>query len=556
MLLSDKRNFNCNETSSWRFFADLFVQFVVAKWLTKRGKSANKILNRCLCSQYCTIADIFTIFEEIIICMATEFTCITRKIEVRLHRHGDSEESKQRLKDEYHIWDTINNNLYKAANRIISHCFFNDAYEYRLKIHSPRFREIEKLLSNPKRNELTSEDVKSLKEERKGLFAHFKKQRQAFLRGGVTDGANPEQNSTYRVVSNEFLDVVPSEILTCLNQNIAGVYKQYALDVEMGKRTIPNYKKGLPVPFAIKSKGQLLLQHRDDDTIYIRFPKGLEWDLSFGRDRSNNREIVERILSGQYDVGNSSIQEAKSGKCFLLLVVKIPKSVQSLDKNRVVGVDLGINIPLYAALNDNDYGGVSIGSRDQFLKVRMRMVAQKRELQRSLRQSTNGGHGRKQKLQALERLYGKERNWVHLQNHIFSKSIIDYALKNGAGVIQMENLTNFGHNKFEEVDDNFKFILRYWSFFELQTMIEYKADAAGIEVRYVNPYHTSQTCSFCGHYEKGQRLNQSTFVCKNPDCQKGKGKHNSDGSSVGINADWNAARNIALSSDYVVKNKK
>ena len=64
--------------------------------------------------------------------MATDVTCITRKIEVHLHKHGDSEEGAQRLKEEYRIWDDINNNLYKAANRIISHCFFNDTYEYRL----------------------------------------------------------------------------------------------------------------------------------------------------------------------------------------------------------------------------------------------------------------------------------------------------------------------------------------------------------------------------------------------------------------------------------------
>lgn len=51
--------------------------------------------------------------------MATEYTCITRKIEVHLHKHGDSEEATQRFKDEYRIWDDINNNLYKAANRII-----------------------------------------------------------------------------------------------------------------------------------------------------------------------------------------------------------------------------------------------------------------------------------------------------------------------------------------------------------------------------------------------------------------------------------------------------
>lgn len=481
--------------------------------------------------------------------MATEYTCITRKIEVHLHRHGDSEEATHRLKDEYNFWDEINDNLYKAANRVISHCFFNDSYEYRLKLHSPRFQEIEKLLKYSKRNKLTDQDIKELKAERKQLFAEFRKQRQAFL------GCS-EQNSTYRVITNEFLDVIPSDVLTCLNQNISSTYREYALDVERGKRTIPNFKRGIPVPFPIKKQGILMLQKREDGSIYVRFPKGLEWDLSFGRDRSNNREIVERILSGQYDVGNSSIQESKNKKRFLLLVVKIPKSTTFLDINRVVGVDLGVAVPLYAALNDNEYGGMGIGSYEYFTRMRMRMAAQKRELQRNLRYTTNGGHGRKKKLQALDRLEGKERNWVHLQNHTFSKTLIEYAVKNHAGIIQMERLTGFGRNQNNEVDEAYKFILRYWSFFELQTMIEYKANAAGIEVRYIDPYHTSQTCSFCGHYEKGQRVSQSKFVCRNPDCTRGKGKQKSDGSFEGINADWNAARNIALSEKIIAKNKK
>ncbi len=478
--------------------------------------------------------------------MATEFTCITRKIEVHLHRHGDSEEAIARYKNEWDMWDEINNNLYKAANRIVSHCFFNDAYEYRLKMHSPRFQEIEKLLRYTKRNNLSDNDIKQLKEERKNLFADFKKQRLAFLQGN--SGIGSEQNSTYKVISNEFLDTIPSQILTNLNQNISSTYREYTQDIERGIRTIPNFKKGIPVPFSIKKGGDLMLKKRNDGSIYIRFPKGLEWDLNSGRDRSNNREIVERILNGQYDVGNSSIQETKNKKRFVLLVVKIPKENQKLDTNRIVGIDLGINTPLY--------GGFSIGSRDQFLKMRMRMAAQKRELQRNLRHTTNGGHGRNQKLQAFKRLQDKEKNWVRLQNHIFSKSIIEYALKNKAGVIQMERLTGFGRDKNDEVNEDYKFILRYWSFFELQTMIEYKANAAGIEVRYIDPYHTSQTCSFCGHYEKGQRINQQTFICKNPDCTKGKGKQEKDGTYKGINADWNAARNIALSKKVVDRKKK
>ena len=481
--------------------------------------------------------------------MATEYTCITRKIEVHLHRNGDTEEAKQRLTEEYRIWNEINDNLYKVANRIVSHCFFNDAYEYRLKLHSPRFQEIEKLLRYSKRNKLSEDNIKALKAERKVLFSEFKKQRLQFL-------GTSEQNSTYRVITNEFLDLIPSDILTCLNQNISSTYRNYALEVESGRRTIPNFKKGIPMPFPIKKSGELQLKIRDDGSIYVRMPKGLEWDLSFGRDRSNNREIVNRVLNGQYDVGNSSLQQSTNGKCFLLLVVKIPREKRVLDYNRIVGIDLGINVPLYAALNDNEYGGISVGSREQFLKMRMRMAAQKRELQRTLRHSTNGGHGRKQKLQALERLEGKERNWVHLQNHIFSKTIIEYALQSGAGVIQMERLTGFGHDRNDEVEEGYKFLLRYWSFFELQSMIEYKAKAAGIEVRYVDPYHTSQTCSFCGHYEKGQRISQAEFVCKNPECKRGKGKQRADGTYVGINADWNAARNIALSTKIVERKKK
>lgn len=483
--------------------------------------------------------------------MATEYTCITRKIEVRLHKSGDDEESIALRKSQYEIWNTINNNLYKAANRIISHCFFNDAYEFRLRIHSAEYSTIDKKLKDAKKNKLSEKEIDSLKKERKNLFAEFKKQRQRFLSGGVDSGKNKEQNSTYSVVSDEFLDVIPSMVLTCLNQKIVSTYKAYSKEVECGLRTIPNFKKGIPVPFQMNKNKNLQLARREDGTYYVKFPKGLEWDLYFGRDRSNNLEIVNRVLSGEYLVGDSSIQETKNGKIFLLLVVKIPKKSIALNKDIIVGVDMGINVPLYVALNNNSYGGLGVGSREQFLKVRMRMAAQKRELQRSLRYSTNGGHGRKQKLQALNRLEGKERNWVHLQNHIFSKAVIEYALKSNAGVIQMEKLSGFGKDKHGEVENEYKFILRNWSYFELQNMIEYKANANGIEVRYVNPYHTSQTCSLCGHYEPGQRISQSKFVCKNPECQKGKGKKLSDDEYEGINADWNAARNIALSKEIL-----
>ena len=491
-----------------------------------------------------------------------EYTVITRKIEVHLHSDDNSEESKELLQEKYRAWNEINDHLYEAANRIVSHRFFNDEYEMRLRVHSPRYKEIKDILRKAQKDKLADSYVKELKAERKQLESEFREQRLTFLRGGDPDGTGSEQNSTYDVATNEFSDSIPSNILTCLNQNIIKTYNSYKTEIKFGERTIPNFKKGLPVPFPIKYNGNLQICKRDDGTIFVRLPgkKGqkwhLEWDLDFGRDRSNNREIVERILNGTYDVGNSSIQETRSRKRFLLLVVKIPKERNvSLDPNRVAGIDLGINIPLYAALNDNEYARSRIGSRDQFLDVRNRMEAQLHKLQANLRNSTAGGRGRGHKLQALERFKEKERNWVRLQNHIFSKGAIEFAVKNNAGVIQMERLTGFGRDGNGEVKNDRKFLLRNWSYFELQQLIEYKALAAGIEVRYVDPYHTSQICSFCGHYEPDQRSDQPHFICKNPECEKGKGKKLKDGSYEGINADWNAARNIAKSEKIVDRRK-
>jgi transposase len=79
--------------------------------------------------------------------------------------------------------------------------------------------------------------------------------------------------------------------------------------------------------------------------------------------------------------------------------------------------------------------------------------------------------------------------------------------------------------------------LRNWSYYQLQQFIEYKAKKYGIEVRKVNPYHTSQICSKCGHWEERQRDRQDHFLCK--EC------------GYEVNADFNASRNIAKSTNFV-----
>lgn len=210
-----------------------------------------------------------------------------------------------------------------------------------------------------------------------------------------------------------------------------------------------------------------------------------------------------------------------------------------LNKKIVVGVDLGINYPAYVATNCTEER-MYIGDRDHFLNTRMQFQRRFKSLQRL--KGTAGGKGRKKKLEPLERLRDAERNWVHTQNHLFSLKVVEFAIQTRAATIHIEDLSGFGKDNGGNADERKEFVLRNWSYYELQNMIAYKAAKYGIKVEKVKPAYTSQTCSWCG--QRGFRQG-TTFICENPECKKYGEKEQ---------ADYNAARNIANSKD-VIKDK-
>lgn len=268
--------------------------------------------------------------------------------------------------------------------------------------------------------------------------------------------------------------------------------------------------------------------YSNDLEILIKFANNITFKMILGNPRrsASLRSELQQIFEENYKVCGSSIQ-IDGKKIILNLSMDIPEKDTELDENVVVGVDLGIAIPAVCALNRNNYVRQSIGSKDEFLRVRTQLQAQKRRLQKNLK-SAAGGHGRTKKLKALDKFQEKERHFTRTYNHYVSKNVVDFAVKYNAKYINVEDLSGF---------DSSKFILRNWSFYELQQFITYKAKRYGIEVRKINPYRTSQICSCCGHWEEGQRIDQSHFICKK--C------------SVELNADFNAARNIAKSTDFV-----
>ena len=223
----------------------------------------------------------------------------------------------------------------------------------------------------------------------------------------------------------------------------------------------------------------------------------------------------------------------KNNNLILNLTFDIPdKEAHEIVPGRTLGVDLGIATPAYVCLSDNTYIRSGFGSANDFFRIRQQMKSRRRSLYKSL-SLVKGGQGRKKKLQAINSLRAKERNFAKTYNHQLSHKIVKFAKDNKCEFINLEYLTKDG---FEDA------ILSSWSYYELQNMIEYKAEREGIKVRYVDPAYTSQTCSKCGHVDKENRPTQAKFKCVN--C------------GLELNADHNASINIARSDNFVNKKKK
>lgn len=270
--------------------------------------------------------------------------------------------------------------------------------------------------------------------------------------------------------------------------------------------------------------------------LFIKFANGITFKVILGSPHRSQeiRTMIDRMFTNEYEICDSSIGISSKGKIELNLSLKIPLAENKLDEDVTVGVDLGLAIPVMMALNNNLYERKSFGSYDEFTRQRIKIQAEKRRIQRSLK-NTSGGHGRTKKLIHLEKIQKRERNFAKTFNHNASKQVVQYALANNAKYINVEDLSGY---------DSQDFVLRNWSYYELQQMITYKAKKEGIEVRKIKPQYTSQTCSICG--ERGIRSSQSVFECTNPDCKCHKLYDK-------FNADFNAARNIAMSENYSEK---
>jgi len=233
--------------------------------------------------------------------------------------------------------------------------------------------------------------------------------------------------------------------------------------------------------------------------------------------------IPEYFRKYQFSTVNAVVLKAKKDKIIAFLNIEILNPAVNDYPVTFLGVDRGINNAVVAS--DNTF----------YSSKHIKNVKYKYQYLRQSLQS-KGTRRCKRKLKALA---GRERRFMTGENY----KIAMWLVAKPFDCIVLEDLKGIKINSKKEhrVGKQTLKKFAYWTYYQLEQIVENKALEAGKMVLFVNPKYTSQRCSRCGHVVKSNR-HGSEFACKQ--C------------GFSIHADLNAARNISDRGNAVVGRAK
>jgi IS605 OrfB family transposase len=222
-------------------------------------------------------------------------------------------------------------------------------------------------------------------------------------------------------------------------------------------------------------------------------------------------EYQRQQLAG-HNPTSATLCKRRDGRYFLNVQVTSDDPPKREPEGGYLGVDLGIKRIATTSDGQTWDGRPLTQARHHYATVRASL--QRKKARRNTRS----------KAKLLKRLSGRERRYQTHVNHVISRRLVDTA-RDTQRTLRLEDLA--GIRERAKVRKTQRRLHHSWAFYQLRTMIAYKAALAGVDVELVNPAYTSKTCSHC--HQLGQRQGL-VFTC----------------SSCGVlDADHNGARNIA-----------
>lgn len=305
--------------------------------------------------------------------------------------------------------------------------------------------------------------------------------------------------------------------------------KRYILS---GEQSVPSYKGGQPI---IVPRESIKLYYdsgkaKIDVSVLSRKCKNQNGfnkfvNFSIKAEDKTQRTIFDMVVEREYKLGECKIIYNKP-KWFLLLTYSFEPKQKEIDHNKVLGVDVGKAYAIYASsFGNRGVFKIEGGEVEEYAK---RHEAKIRSMQNQAKVCGTGrvGHGTKTRIAPIYKSKNKVENYRKTINDTYSRKLVDWAVKNQYGTIQMEDLSGI------KEDTGFPRRLRHWTYYDLQMKVEQKCNEAGIVFKKVPAQYTSQRCSRCGCIDRDNRKTQAEFHCVSCGFQ--------------ANADYNASQNISI----------
>ena len=239
--------------------------------------------------------------------------------------------------------------------------------------------------------------------------------------------------------------------------------------------------------------------------------KESDWSVSLKLLHSRERFFLhignyQRGMLKEQKPTSATLVKRKSGDYYLDIQIKVPCPEPPQTKD-VLGCDLGRSDICHTSEGDSWSGKQVTDKRNHYTKMR-------RVLQRKASKGTRSSRRRCRQLQQW--LSGKEKRYQSWVNHNISRQLVDKAEANGQA-IALEDLTGIREstNQLPRTKKERR-LSNSWAFYQLRGYITYKSILRGVELVFVNPAYTSQTCSQCLqiHPIKGKSYRHGkTFRC-------------------------------------------
>ena len=340
------------------------------------------------------------------------------------------------------------------------------------------------------------------------------------------------QSVIYDRIKEDAPDVNTGNLCSTL-QEVTGKFNSMKADIMRGNASVPSFKRDIPIDLHKRSIKLFCETDENGAVTEWIFELSLlsqkmkkELDLKNGslkfkavvpvRSKKFINPILERCYDEVYTICGSKLRY-DNGKWYLLLCFSFEKRADEaeLDKNNIMGVNIAENNAVTCTFNNskrilNIDGGEIVAFAAQIEK-RRRSIGNASRKHSELCGDGRIGHGYHAKMKPLEKIGTKVSNFRNTVNHRYSRQIVNWAVQNGCGTIQLEDLTGYAANELEKYK-----LMKNWSYFDLMTKIEVKAKEYGIDFVKLPYKQLQKWCVNCNSLTVERITNdsgESRYIC-------------------------------------------